>query len=187
MENYRTFIGIPLKVEDSFMQGRSLLMKALEGERISWVTPGSFHLTLRFLGDQDKEKIRVIQGTLRENLCLPAFRPVHLSGLGYFGSRRAPKVLWVGLQDEAYLQDLRQHLDALLKGCGFRLEEQEYRPHLTLGRIRGLEKREAFFRVVEGHSGDFHSPVEARDLVLFKSALTSGGAIHTPLATVPLG
>lgn len=186
MENYRTFIGIPLKVEKAFLHERSSLIRAMEGERISWVVPGNFHLTLRFLGEQSLEVVGNIRAAMQGNLALPPFRTLRFSDLGYFSSQRAPRVLWVGVEEKAYLEELRERVEELLRGFGFGLEEQEYRPHLTLGRIRRLENREGFFRELEQRSEAFRSAAGGQELVLFRSRLSISGAVYTPLASVPL-
>ncbi len=42
---YRTFIGLPLRLEQVSVEARQELMSALKGERISWVKPENYHVT----------------------------------------------------------------------------------------------------------------------------------------------
>lgn len=51
MEKYRTFIAVPLRVGEEFLHARAALMERLSGDRISWVNPERYHVTLKFLGD----------------------------------------------------------------------------------------------------------------------------------------
>ena len=98
MEKYlRTFIGLPLRVEPVFLEARRDLMRALEGERISWTNPDQYHVTLRFIGDTEHSSIREDwKCTACRSDCCPSGLSWRWEGLGSFGPRKRPRVIWTG-------------------------------------------------------------------------------------------
>lgn len=104
---------------------------------VRWVKREAMHLTLRFLGEVEEERLAAVSGALAELGDCGGFE-LRLGDVGSFGGRR-PRVVWVGFaRDDGFarLQTLRHHLDEALIGVGFETEQSEYRPHLTLGRVR---------------------------------------------------
>lgn len=183
MENYRTFVGIPLKVDAAFLTDRAALMLSLEGERVSWVRPENFHLTLRFLGDVPTGSVDELGAALDHFLVPPAVKIVDLTGPGVFGPRKKPRVIWVGFEDGGYFADIRRQVDLALESCGFPASEQEFRAHLTLGRIRGLKNPQDFYKLMEAHHHRFATEVRAEKVVLFRSVLEPKGPKYIPLKT----
>ena len=98
MAALRTFIAIdvPPAVLDTITRIQNRF-KSL-GLHASWVKPGNIHLTLKFLGDTDPDRIPGIQNKLTETLA--PFAPFRLSldSAGVFPNTENPRVLWVGLE-----------------------------------------------------------------------------------------
>ena len=82
---------------------------------------------------------------------------------------------------------LQSKLEDDFEMLGFPRENRPFRAHFTLARIKipqraaGLEA--ATTKIINFSAGEFQVKV----LILFQSKLTSQGAIHTKLATIPLG
>lgn len=177
MENqyYRTFMGLPLRVDQSFLRARDRLMEVLEEERISWTQPGQYHVTLRFIGDTELSAINGISSALRNEIPVRRQIRLELNGLDSFGPRKSPRVLWVGFENNSFFQLLKQDVDRVLASCGIRLEDQVFRAHLTLGRVRSLKNLRKYYDTVEALQHHFRGPVLFDRLVFFRSILGRQG------------
>jgi len=174
-EYYRTFIGLPLQVEQAFLDARNELLASLSGERISWTIPEQFHVTLRFLGDIEQGTVQRIGAALVDGLSVPKQIRLYTTGLGSFGPRRRPRVLWVGFEGNSFFGHLKQEVDRVLELCGFQGEEQPFRAHLTLGRIRSLRNLEKYYHTVNEMNQDFVDSVLFDRLVFYRSVLSPQG------------
>jgi 2'-5' RNA ligase len=104
---------------------------------VRWVRGEGIHLTLRFLGDTDEDRLP----ELRRGLDLaaaghPAFE-LSLAGMGCFPNPRRPRVVWIGVADpQARLPKLQRQVEHLVRGLGWEREGRPFQAHLTLGRVR---------------------------------------------------
>jgi 2'-5' RNA ligase len=87
---YRTFVGIPVRPGPGLLVLRNELMSSLREERISWVQPELFHVTLRFIGDTPTSLVEEIRSALKNYLHLPESVELKLQGVGSFGPRKKP-------------------------------------------------------------------------------------------------
>src|SRR3989344_2267283 len=90
------------------------------------------HITLKFLGWVDNEKLRLINNILNE-IKSSAFG-LALNNLGVFPSLGSAKVLWVGVSGN--INTLQDQVENKLKK-DFGLEER-FKAHITLARIRKI-------------------------------------------------
>lgn len=172
---YRTFIGLPLQVEEAFLGARNDLQAALREERISWTKTEQYHVTLRFLGDTELDDVRRVGLALRNELSVPKQIRLPFGGLGSFGPPKNPRVLWVGFEESDFFGHLKQEVDRVLELCGIGGEEKQFRAHLTLGRVRSLKNLERYYRVVEEMHHHFLGRVLFDRLVYFRSILGTQG------------
>ena len=150
---------------------------------VKWVKRDAIHITLKFLGQIEEELVPKIQEALKP--IGSRFTPfmVSLKEIDAFPSRRRARVVIVRLNkgvDE--IKAIYEDVEEGLTGFDFEREAREYTPHITLGRM----KTPAAFP-----DGDL-PPLERMEfkvdaLVLFKSTLTPGGAIYTPIWKIKLG
>ncbi|MBN2123396.1 MAG: RNA 2',3'-cyclic phosphodiesterase [Deltaproteobacteria bacterium] len=154
-----------------------------------WVHENNIHLTVVFLGDVADEHIPSM-GAGIEKVCLKT-SPFHISltGIGFFPTRRQPRVLWLGLNGDMERMSLfRDDLQRVVTPFGVREEKRPFKPHLTLGRFRRFDQGSGYLldRFLTRY-GDLTSPPGAlRELVLFRSDLKPAGAVYTPLFSWPL-
>lgn len=106
-----------------------------------WVHPQDLHITLQFLGAVDEHVIERIVQVLEEVSRGATPIDLQFDGVGSFGSKEAPRVLWAGLGGEIdKLRQLNHSVTAATSSLGFEPEERPYRPHITLARkYRGGE------------------------------------------------
>lgn len=171
MENqyYRTFIGLPLRVEPPFLEARKDLMRSFKGERISWTNPEQYHVTLRFIGDTALSSIKRIGNELHKGLKVPDPVSLDLVKLDSFGPRKRPRVIWVGFGEKVFFESLRSEVDHVLESCGIPASEQGFRAHLTLGRVRSLQDLQNYYLTLEAMEQKFSSSVQFEKLVFFRS------------------
>ncbi len=150
--------------------------------KVTWVAPSNFHFTLKFLGETADEQRAGIQQGLEA--AMAQFTPIscELRGLGLF-----PRVIWAGLHGETErLAALARRIDDELGRLGFSREEREFKPHLTLGRIRFLGDKEGLTRLIASHRNEAFGAVRVEAIHLFQSTLTPHGSIYTKLFTAHL-
>ncbi len=184
----RAFVAAPLGEP-----ARALLAAAQErlkraGAAVGWVRPPAIHLTLLFLGDIAADAADGLGRALADLAARHAPFAVEIQGMGYFGSPRAPKVIWAGLT--GYLQPLLVLQAAVadaVRAAGLRLDARPFKPHLTLGRVRsGRRAADLLGALAECRDRAF-GPLEVGRLLLMKSQLTAQGPLYTVLRDCPLG
>lgn len=108
---------------------------ARSAPRFRWVEPESLHLTLRFLGQVESERLEVICSAAAQ-VRRPPFQ-VALGGRRTFGSGRRARVVHLEVKEGAQeLAGLAEQLEVVAVAAGLLPEERPYHPHLTLARAR---------------------------------------------------
>jgi RNA 2',3'-cyclic 3'-phosphodiesterase len=141
------------------------------------------HLTLRFIGEVDGGVARDIKDALSE-VQAPPFS-LAIRGVGHFPPRRAPRVLWAGLDPCEELILLRNRIERRLVDCGLEPEPRKFSPHITIARLKDSPLR----RIGEFLAGNalFCSESFAVDeFILYSSRLIKSGAVHTIEQRYPL-
>ncbi|MBC8417738.1 MAG: RNA 2',3'-cyclic phosphodiesterase [Desulfobacterales bacterium] len=184
----RSFLAFELPIEI-----KNMISAVSENARktsldVRWVNAANIHLTIVFMGSVPEEHIGSIGNSVRD-VC-QGYGPFNImaKGLGLFGSRRNPRVLWIGLGgDIDRMSYFRNDLQKGLKPFGIKEEKRRFSPHLTLGRFRKGAKTGAHVDDLLSKYQDLKSPeCKLNQLVLFKSDLKPGGAVYTRLGAWPL-
>jgi 2'-5' RNA ligase len=185
LSNIRTFIAIeiPAAVRKRISEVQNEFQK--ENERISWTKPENIHVTLKFLGDVEENKIDAIASVVQKTAKNIQSFNVKVKNLGAFPNLRRARVLWVGLENAtAELTQIAEGMETGLSQLGFPEEERKFSPHLTIGRVKSalstrfVEK----FQNYAFEGGEF----QVEEIVVMKSDLRPSGAIYTPLRKVRL-
>lgn len=190
MEPLRLFIAIhlPDEIKQNLEKIQSLLKSGTTAP-VKWVNPGDMHLTLKFLGDTESEKIAGISSALREAAVGISHFRLEVKNLGVFPNTRNTQVAWAGFDGELeQLNRLQENLETGLEKLGLAREKRRFSPHLTLARVRDRvipEDRERFGRLVTGTSIRSLS-FTADSVHLIQSQLTGQGPIYTRLDSVVL-
>ena len=177
----RLFLAIPIKTTDNdFIPLLDGLKRQLAHEkRINWVKPSHIHLTLKFIGDTHNEDVpKIIEGVemmLRKHKSFT----MDFNRTGIFGSRYAPRVLWLGMQNTPQeLLDLEEDTLSTFDELGFLRDRQNFVPHITLGRIKELCEKQYFQKIVAGIEQKSYIRQDVNEIILFQSILRSEGAFY---------
>lgn len=157
------------------------LRASLPGAR--WTSDAGWHLTLRFLGSVEEERLDAVSASCA-SVASSAAGPaeVRLTRLGAFPSARRARVVWVGLDDPAgLLAAAAAALEERFRSEGFPPEERPWHPHLTLARLKVPAPVD--LPAAEVDAGSF----TVTELVLFRSHLHPTGATYEALGRFPLG
>ena len=190
----RVFVGLDIDPEI-----RERMTRYLEGVRgfapdARWVKPESFHVTLKFIGEQKPEQVEQIK---RELAKVRATRlEVSFRGDGFFPGPRSPRVFWLGIEAGEQLPRLAKEVDEAVARTGVPREKNEYQPHLTLarsgsgspkpqpGELPSPPLRRLAEKLKDMPAPDFGT-MTARVFCLYESKLSPGGARYTKIARFP--
>lgn len=102
----------------------------------------NLHLTLKFLGEINKEKIRKI----REKLKTINFRNFNaeISEIGVF-SENYIRIIWLRIKN---CDELQEKIDNILEEFGFE-KEKRFMSHLTIARVKKINNKNKFLSELE--------------------------------------
>lgn len=138
----RAFIAVnlPDEIKKKVAEATAYLKQIDSG--VKWVEPENLHLTLKFLGWVEEERLPEAV-KIAGKLTLPSFK-LKLAGVNTFPAGKSPRVLWMDINEGAEeLKALADRMEEDLSSAGFKAEGREFSPHLTIGRIkdkRGIDK-----------------------------------------------
>lgn len=169
----RVFFG--LELPEAVKQPVLQLQTPVRGAR--WQQAPQLHLTLVFVGQvagaRLPELIRAGAGVRMAPFELA------LQGLGTFGSAQHPRNLWAGVVPEAPVAALHRQLSQALLQAGFSVEQQRFRPHVTLSRFR--RDSGSVQPLLDAHAGTVFGRWSVTGFVLFGSTPGPQGSVYTVL------
>ncbi|MDR5674535.1 RNA 2',3'-cyclic phosphodiesterase [Halalkaliarchaeum sp. AArc-GB] len=161
-----------------------------DAEGLRFTDPEQAHLTLKFLGDVDSDRIEELETAAneaisnaeveREDGTVEPVEPfeAEVGGLGVFPSIEYISVVWAGFRrGEAELTALHEALEVETTALGFEPDDHEFTPHVTLARMddaRGKEIVQEVVRETDPTIGRFR----VEDVRLTESTLTPEGPEH---------
>ena len=184
MEKLRTFIAIELP--DELKKRLEMLQEELKKDsgkasKISWARPETIHLTLKFLGPVENQRLEEISEALKKATRDIEKFTVKTRGIGGFPNLKNPRVVWVGMDGSEYLKKLYGNIEECMESAGFEREKREFHPHLTLCRVKNPKDGKMLSERIEKLRTDISMDFQADSVVFFKSELKKGGAVHTEL------
>ncbi len=191
-EQIRTFIAVEL--EEAQKRALRDVQETLKAERagryVRWVAPEAIHLTLKFLGGVDADRMPALQSALDQACAgIPPFT-LSLAGLGAFPNTRRPNVVWVGIGGETgTVARLAEQIDRACASLGFPAETRPFSPHLTLGRVkrdvRPADQQFVGEMVAQAEVGDL-GECRVSHVNIMKSDLRPTGSVYARLYAVQL-
>lgn len=173
----RCFVGIPLP--ENYQSGLGDIRQDWEKEldsRIAWTKQGNWHLTLYFLGEISEGILEDVKTRL-DRVDMEKFS-LQARGGGFFPPNREPRVVWLGVHKGGQeCAELASKVENALLPLGFEKSKKEFRPHLTLGRVKKNKKDN--WRNLQKYLNQIDWPEVAVDsFVLWQSELTTQGPVY---------
>lgn len=150
--------------------------------RASWDREEKLHLTLKFFGDVEDERVTGLASALARAASLISPFELKLSGTGAFPPSGPVRVLWLGVSDyTGRLAELQQRVEDECAAAGFARERKRFHPHLTIARLRRPEGARHLANIHKGL--DFETEAfNVSEIALIKSELLPQGSRYTKLA-----
>jgi len=175
----RLFVALelPASVREALGEVAARLRRAA-GPGARWTDPNGIHLTLKFIGDVSAARLEPIRGALAG---IHAAQPIEAAfrGIGWFPNARHPRVLWAGVEAGSGPAALAMEIERALEPLGVPRESREFRPHLTLARIKSESGLEGLRREVELLGRPEFGRASYAEFDLMQSKLHPKGAIYT--------
>lgn len=196
---WRLFIAVPLPEEVRQFVSRVIADLRDNEWPVRWTDPNGAHLTLHFLGDTPPEQAELLRLALDQAITHHEAFDLRTADLGAFPSIKRPRVLWLGLWGPAHrLESVRNDIGALLGSFDVEVDEKEFRPHITLGRVRDTRNvrirdlpdtiRARFEELAASGEVTHDKPVPfpVREVHLVRSHLSHEGARYEVIGRYPL-
>lgn len=175
----RTFIAIeiPKNIKNKLYNSFNKERERTEG--VKWVEEKNLHITLKFMGEIEENKIPLISEVLEEVQDKFKTFEVYLKEAGAFPDLRFPRVLWVGIHPEEKIKEIFDFVEKKLEKTGIPREKRNFHPHITVARVKKRGK-------INFEKKNFGDDFKIKKIVLFKSELNPEGPVYTPLKEVEL-
>ena len=187
----RAFAAVKLEstVLDKIASLSTQIRKQLTSRAIRWVKTEQIHLTLRFYGNIASSEIQELLKALHPISSGTGSLTLKLGNLGCFPDFHNPRIVWLGLiGDIIPLQHIQRKVVELSENLGEPADAKEFKPHLTLARIKDAPRKEAQSIGDYLRSCNLHVSAEwiVDRIYLIQSELTPQGPIYTDLGCIPL-
>lgn len=177
----RTFIAADVYPEPELLQTFDYVRSSLKNERITWTNPCQMHITLQFLGDTEEEMISLLAERLT-----PAILQINpfifqIRNLGVFNNPDNPRVLWLGCIIPEQMKELHKNVTKIVSDSGHQVDPRPFKPHLTLGRIKGISDKTVLVRLLNELGNRSIQSQRVEKIILYESRLTPQGAVYKPI------
>lgn len=177
-------VDLPTSLSDAVAAIQSDLDEA---SGLNFTDPSQAHLTLKFLGETDPERLDPLTDAISATVNDAAVDPFEatFAGLGAFPSPDYIRVVWLGVESgSAEFTRLFEALEEHTVELGFDPESHEFTPHVTLARMEHAGGKELVQRALteEYHVGS----MQVEEVRLKESHLQADGPEYETVETFPL-
>lgn len=182
----RLFIALPLALDVEKKLNTIIEDMKQQGGRVKYVEPKNIHLTLKFLGNTDENKVDHLKDAVER--VAKNYKPVNtaLDTIGSFPNFKRPRVFWIGFSRNVnILENMVNDIENETELLGWEKEQRSFKAHLTLGRVKDEHDVYQLTRFIQDYKLD---PIDISfdRITLFKSTLTQKGPIYKRLHEIVL-
>lgn len=168
----RLFLAIPLstKAKDLILDSYKEKIRRINAK---WVTKENLHITLKFLGNVDKDRVKEIEKELdciREKYDELKFT---ITNLGAFPSLKLIRVLFYNIVPPEPFISLSKDIDSSLEKFNFKKEE-DFFPHITIARFKIPQNQ-----IDLDFNRNINFSETAERFILMESVLNPSGPIYS--------
>lgn len=153
-----------------------------------WYGPKEMHMTIRFIGDTDPDKIDPLCEAFEQGFAGQRMVRFTAQGCAFNPNERKASSMYLKFQCSHAMEELKAKADAVVESVlGLPPGNPKFRAHITLARFKRPPLYLDFKRLQQwGNEMPKLPEPFAPEIILFKSELLKNGALHTPLAKCEL-
>ena len=156
---------------------------------VKWVKPDNLHITLVFIGSIRDEELSEVCKITKEAVSENSSFSINLNRICYAPPKKIPsRMIWAGGERIKELADLKDDLEKSLihTGMKFVSEDRNFKPHITLGRIRQWEWRQIEPEEIPEINEEISLNFPVNSIEIIESQLSPKGSKYTILESVKL-
>jgi len=153
--------------------------------RINWSPVENLHITSKFIGEWPEDRLPALTSALAA-VATAGPIPITIARFGFFPNPHHPHSFFAGVQAGPGLGKLTAAIDQALAPLGLAPETRDFRPHITLARIKGTSDIRGLREHIAGMTDFDFGSYEAANFHLYLSKPDSRGSVYTKLATYDL-
>jgi 2'-5' RNA ligase len=176
----RLFLALDFdeKTKKNIFEIQKTLKKNSEKGR--WAYYKNIHLTVKFMGDVDVEKIPEISDNIEATLSGNDPMRFSMDNLGFFRGKNIIRVTWIGLEgDVDKLVDVHHKVENSLVKIGISKEKRKFFPHITLG--REIEFNNSLFNLESSINKYLHHEFVVNSATLYISRQEDNKRLYEPV------
>jgi 2'-5' RNA ligase len=190
-ERYRLFIaiGLPEPVRHAIEKAQKELRAALPTKSIRWTRSDQFHLTMRFLGGVEAQRVDRLSDAVRRACAGAGVLQLRAARIGIFPGLRRPRVLWTGVDDrDGRLAELQHSIEAVTNAFTDEPPQDKFTGHVTLARCRDINRADAstLATLVQAMANRAFGDWTADSVDVIRSQPAPQGSRYATIATIDL-
>ncbi len=179
-DNVRHALAVAMRERDAAMRAAGIASPRWEREE-------NLHCTLNFFGNVEESLIDPFLAAARSSLTGIGPLNLTIADFGMFPETRAPRVLWVGMQEhDGHLHDIYARLVECAEGVGMHPDTgHAFHPHITIGRWKDAHpvRRDAVTALLPAQ---LFGAVQIASIALMRSVTGPGGSVYSVVGIVEL-
>ncbi len=176
---FRGFISVDIEPTKKIEKFMGELERT--GAPLKMVDQDKIHITIKFLGDTEEDRIKEISDIVRRVLKEHEPFELNIKGVGAFPHLDYMKVVWIGVEECPELQKIAHRIEEELVPLGFSRNDRSFSPHITVARVKGgKNKKELAHLLRDKRDFRFHSQ-KVTKLKLKESVLKKSGPEYKTL------
>lgn len=179
-------VDLPAELADPIVDVQADLAEA---SGISPTDPDHAHVTLKFLGDVDADRLPTLREELAAAVEDAGVNPftARYAGLGVFPDLDYISVVWVGVEAGSdQLTALHEAIEARTTAMGFEAESHSFTPHVTVARMTHAGGKAHVQTVVRDRTPSI-GEMRVSEIRLTESTLTPEGPVYSTVDRFPIG
>ncbi len=179
----RTFIAVNLDqaIRDRIGEAE----KDFDIKGVKLVDPALIHVTMKFLGYVEENRIDEIAEALKK-VKVPPFT-AHMRSIGGFPNARSPRVIWIGAEPGETFAEMNRQVEDVLADIGFE-REGRFKPHVTIGRVKFPDpmQKQKLPQLFEKYRDFDAGTMQVDRIYVMKSTLSPKGPKYEALREISL-
>ncbi|RDW15915.1 RNA 2',3'-cyclic phosphodiesterase [Oceanobacillus chungangensis] len=132
LPHYFIAIQLPKALQEYYSSWQDDLKDRLAYKQ--WTAKQDLHITLKFLGPTDDNKLSRLKSDLTNNFNGVTKMSTQVGSIGVFGNSNRPRVLFVEVERNTALSNLQEIVEKTAENVGFTKEKRTFHPHITLAK-----------------------------------------------------